>query len=198
MPTFFEDPGLLKTVRSEIVPRLRTFPSIRIWVPECGSGAEDAFSLAILFREERLSRAVIYATDSDGEALEHARSGTLSAAPLSPANYAAAGGRASIEEYFVEEGHVVKVRPALLSTIVFAGHDLSTDASFNEFQFVLCRSGVSALDERVRRRAMGIIDESLCRSGCLGVADPGIVDLCPDPHAYERFPGEPRLFKKLR
>ena len=43
----FDDPGFWQAFRRMVVPLLRTYPSIQIWVPEC-AGGEDVYSLAIL------------------------------------------------------------------------------------------------------------------------------------------------------
>src|SRR5688572_2940805 len=36
-PGVFRDPEFFKTVRETVVPRLRTYPSIRIWLPGCST-----------------------------------------------------------------------------------------------------------------------------------------------------------------
>ena len=58
----FRDPAYFRTIRERVVPYLRTYPSIKVWVAGCATG-EEAYSLAILFAEESLlDRAIIYAT----------------------------------------------------------------------------------------------------------------------------------------
>ncbi|MET0283805.1 MAG: CheR family methyltransferase, partial [Polyangiales bacterium] len=71
----FRDPAYFRTLRERIVPLLKTYPSLKIWVAGCSSG-EEVYSWAILLREEGLAeRALIYATDINGEALRRAEAG---------------------------------------------------------------------------------------------------------------------------
>ena len=49
----FRDPEYFRALREQVVPVLRTFPSLRIWVAGC-SGGEEAYSMAILMKEEGL------------------------------------------------------------------------------------------------------------------------------------------------
>ena len=39
----FRDPGFFKTLREEVLPRLGTYPFIRIWVAGCSTGEEAVF-----------------------------------------------------------------------------------------------------------------------------------------------------------
>jgi chemotaxis protein methyltransferase CheR len=62
-------------MREQVVPLLRTYPSLKIWVAGCSSG-EEAYSLAILLREEGLlSKTLIYATDINPARLQKAAAG---------------------------------------------------------------------------------------------------------------------------
>ena len=59
----FRDPSYFRALRDEVVPLLRTYPSLRVWVAGCSTG-EEVYSLAILLQEEGLlDRTLIYATD---------------------------------------------------------------------------------------------------------------------------------------
>ena len=74
----FRDPGYFRALRQEVVPLLRTYPSLKVWVAGCSTG-EEAWSLAILLREEGLlSRSLIYATDINPQALQAAEAGIYS------------------------------------------------------------------------------------------------------------------------
>ena len=71
----FRDPSYFRAIREKVVPHLRTYPSLKVWIAGCSSG-EELHSFAILFREEGLlDRTLIYATDINPGALEAAASG---------------------------------------------------------------------------------------------------------------------------
>jgi chemotaxis methyl-accepting protein methylase len=59
----FRDPSHFLAIRKEVVPLLRTYPSLKVWIAGCSTG-EEVYSMAILLREEGLlDRTIIYATD---------------------------------------------------------------------------------------------------------------------------------------
>jgi hypothetical protein len=49
----FRDPSYWLALRQQVVPLLRTYPSLKVWVAGCSTG-EEVFSLAILLQEEGL------------------------------------------------------------------------------------------------------------------------------------------------
>src|SRR5690242_8795349 len=71
----FAEPTFFRVFRRQIVPLLRTYSFVRIWIPNCACG-EDAYSIAALLKEEDLlERTMIYATDASETALAAARNG---------------------------------------------------------------------------------------------------------------------------
>ncbi|HEY8967308.1 MAG TPA: CheR family methyltransferase, partial [Candidatus Methylacidiphilales bacterium] len=93
--TMFRDPEFFQVVRSEVVPWLRTYPFFRIWVAGCSTG-EEAYSLAILFKEEGIyDRCRIYATDFNESVLARAKAGVFPLPLMEDyaKNYREAGGR---------------------------------------------------------------------------------------------------------
>ena len=71
----FRDPGYFRALREQVVPLLRTYPSLKVWVAGCSAG-EEAYSLAILLREEGLlDKTLIYATDINPHTLQKAAAG---------------------------------------------------------------------------------------------------------------------------
>ena len=74
----FRDPSYYQSIREKVIPVLKTYPSLNVWVAGCGTG-EEVYSLAILLLEENLlERATIYATDINPKNLETARQGIYS------------------------------------------------------------------------------------------------------------------------
>src|SRR5471032_2975819 len=73
----FRDPGYWLALRQQVVPLLRTYPSLKMWIAGCSTG-EEVFSLAILLQEEGLlDRSLVYATDINAESLRRAQSGVF-------------------------------------------------------------------------------------------------------------------------
>src|SRR5581483_3823181 len=78
----FRDPLFYKSLREKVIPRLATYPFIKIWIAGCSTG-EEVYSMAILLKEEDLlERTVIYATDINQKALQAAREGIFSIANM--------------------------------------------------------------------------------------------------------------------
>ncbi|HEY8969798.1 MAG TPA: CheR family methyltransferase, partial [Puia sp.] len=71
----FRDPSFYKSLRENVIPRLATYPFIKIWVAGSSTG-EEVYSLAILLKESGLlERSVIYATDINQRSLQVAKEG---------------------------------------------------------------------------------------------------------------------------
>jgi len=46
----FRDPSYYRAIREKVVPHLKTYPSLKVWIAGC-SGGEELYSFVILFRE---------------------------------------------------------------------------------------------------------------------------------------------------
>src|SRR6267142_1679887 len=98
----FRDPSFYLTFRKQVVPLLRTYPTVQIWVAGCSTG-EEVYSLAILLQEERLyPKSRIYATDISQTVLRQAREGIFPLAAMIDytANYQQAGGTNEFSDYY--------------------------------------------------------------------------------------------------
>lgn len=177
----FRDPAWFVHLRQDVLPVLRTWPTIHCWVAGCGTG-EDACSLAILLREEGLlERARVFATDRNRGALDAARAARYPAASMDghSSNYALAGGRSTLSDHYTLVGDDAFFHASLLRHVTFAVHDLTTDARFGEFQFISSRHVLPSYGEHDRRRILRLFDESLVPFGILAL------------DASEPFPTEP-------
>jgi len=167
----FRDPTYFKTLRERIVPLLRTYPSLKIWVAGCSSG-EEVYSLSILLREEGLSeRTLIYATDINGEALRRAEAGVfpLDRVPAFTENHRLSGGHGSLSNYYTAAYGSAVFDRSLLKRVVFSDHSLATDHVFAEVQLISCRNVMIYFDRNLQDRAVGLFKEALCRRGFLGL-----------------------------
>ena len=152
--SMFRDPGFYLAFRSKVVPMLRTYPFIRIWLAGCSTG-EEIYSMAILLTEEQIyDKCRIYATDMSEAVLEQAKAGIF---PLSDmkgftSDYQRAGGTRSFSEYYTAEYDSALFRPSLRENVVFAQHNLTTDGPFNEFNVILCRNVMIYFNKELQAR----------------------------------------------
>lgn len=198
--TMFRDPSFFRVFRERVVPVLRTYPYPRLWVAGCSTG-QEAFSLAILLREEGMyDRCRIYATDINDVVLEQARAGLLPLASLDEyeRNYRAAGGIRCLSDYYTRGDLAAVLDAAVLERIAVFRHDLARDASFNEFHVIFCRNVLMYFDEALRDRVHQLFSESLVRLGFLGLGQSESLHLSRHEADYESLTPRQRLYRKLR
>jgi chemotaxis protein methyltransferase CheR len=167
----FRDPAYFKEIRDNVIPQLKTYPSLKIWIAGCSTG-EEVYSLAILLKEEGLlERSHIYATDINAKSLKKADAGTFSLHEIEnhSANYLCAGGKAELKDYFSIQGGIAQIDDDLKKYITFTDHSLATDNVFLETHFILCRNVLIYFDKNLQERVLGLFHESLCRKGFLGL-----------------------------
>jgi chemotaxis protein methyltransferase CheR len=167
----FRDPEYFKTLRERVMPVLKTYASVKIWVAGCSSG-EEVWSLAILLEEEGLlDRAVIYATDINPDALSFAQAGIYPVERLAgfATNYRRAGGAKSLSDYYTANFDDAIFDRKLRQHIVFSDHSLATDSVFSEVHFVSCRNVLIYFNRRLQDRAVGLFHDALVRRGFLGL-----------------------------
>jgi len=167
----FRDPAYFRRFREAIVPVLRTYPSLRLWVPGCATG-EEAYSFAIVLAEEGLlDRSTIYATDIAEDALRRAREGVYPLSRISSFsdNHAASGGKRSLSEYYTARYDAAIFARGLKEHVLFSDHSLVSDGAFAEVQVVSCRNVLIYFDAELRQRALSLFARALERRGFLGL-----------------------------
>ena len=188
----FRDPSFYLALRSEIVPVLRTYPSLKLWVAGCSTG-EEVYSFAILLREEGLlDRTVIYATDINPEALRKAEAGIypLDRLPAFTENHRLAGGEGSLSNHYTAHYGAAVFDRTLVKQVVFADHSLATDSVFAEVHLVSCRNVLIYFDSTLHDRALGLMKDALVRRGFLGLGAKESLQLSTHaPELREVVPG---------
>lgn len=167
----FRDPDYFRALREQVLPLLRTYPSLKIWIAGCSTG-EEAYSFAILLHEEGLlERTLIYATDINSEALEKAEAGVYAVDRIAgfTENHRRSGARTSLSDYYVAAYDRAVFDRALKKHIVFLDHSLATDEVFAEVQLVSCRNVLIYFDRELQDRALALFREALCMKGYLGI-----------------------------
>ncbi|EKU73295.1 chemotaxis protein methyltransferase CheR [Sphingobium sp. YR657] len=167
----FRDPAYFRALREQVVPHLKTYPSLKVWIAGCANG-EEFYSLAILFREEGLEdRTIFYCTDISPAALEKAEAGiyAIDRLPQFSENHRLAGGKASLSDYYTAAYGAAVFDKTLRRRAVFAQHNLASDQVFGEVQLVSSRNVLIYFDRELQDRALGLFGESLVRGGFLGL-----------------------------
>lgn len=196
----FRDPLFFLNFREQVVPMLRTYPSIRIWLAGCSTG-EEVYSMAILLQEEGIyDKTKIYATDINADVLKVAKSGKYSLNQMRKYtnNYFQAGGKKAFSDYYSVDGEGVTFNKELKKNIVFAQHNLVTDKSFNEFHVILCRNVLIYFDKSLQERVHRLFYESLGSLGVLGLGDKEALGYTDIANCYEELSYNQKLYKKVK
>jgi chemotaxis protein methyltransferase CheR len=194
----FRDPGYFRALREKVVPLLRTYPSLKVWVAGCSAG-EEAYSLAILLHEEGLlPRSIIYATDINPTTLQRAAAGVFDLERIAgfTANHHKSGARSSLSDYYSAAYGRAVFNKSLKDHIVFSDHSLATDSVFAEAQLVSCRNVLIYFNRALQDRALGLFNESLCRQGFLGIGAKESIRFSALAHGFADFVPEERIFQK--
>ena len=194
----FRDPAYFLALRREVVPLLRTYPSLKSWVAGCSAG-EEVYSLAILLREENLlQRTLIYATDINPHALKRAEAGIyeLDRIALFSTNHQKSGGRNSLSDYYTAAYGRAVFDKSLREHIVFSDHSLATDSVFAEVHLVSCRNVLIYFDRALQDRALTLFRDALCRRGFLGLGAKESLRFSATAGDFDDFVREERLFQK--
>ncbi len=194
----FRDPSYFQMLREKVVPHLRTYPSLKVWIAGCSSG-EELYSFAILFREEGLEeRTIFYATDINGEALKKAEAGLydLDRIQLFTENHRRSGGKSSLSDYYSAAYGAATFDKSLRRHVVFSDHSLVSDAVFAEMQVISCRNVLIYFDRDLQDRAIGLFKESLGRKGFLGLGAKESLRFSVHGDAFADFSREERIYQK--
>lgn len=195
----FRDPEFYLAVRTHVVPVLRTYPSLKIWVAGCSTG-EEVYSLAILLEEEGLlQRTIVYATDVSTEALRAAELGVykIDRAQDFSRNYQLAGGKRSLSDYYTAAYDGIAFDRRLRANVVFSDHSLATDSVFAEVHLITCRNVMIYFDAALRDRAVALFRESLVRRGFLALGSKESLRGSAHAAGFAELDRPNRLFTKL-
>jgi chemotaxis protein methyltransferase CheR len=168
----YRDPDFYQAVRTHVIPLLKTYSFFKIWHAGCSTG-QEVYSMAILLKEEGLyERSLIYATDFNQEVLDQAQEGIYSAEMMKEytQNYQRSGGKFSLSDYYTCKYNRVIIDKSLKKNIVWANHNLVTDAVFAEVTLIMCRNVLIYFNKDLQNRVHDLFYNSLSKGGilCLG------------------------------
>ncbi len=195
----FRDAQFYVTFRREVVPLLRTYPFSRIWVAGVSTG-EEVYSLAIALEEEGIhDRCRVYATDINDPILKKAKDGIypLDVIKTYTNNYVRAGGKRLFSDYYTMAYERAIMKSSLRDNVVFAQHNLASDASFNEFHVILCRNVMIYFNSELQAHVFNLLHESLVTFGVIGLGARETMKFSPHEYAYEEIDKNIRLYRRI-
>lgn len=197
--SMFRDPTFFSALRQTVVPILRTYPFVRVWNAGCSTG-EEALSLSILLHEEGFGdRVRIYATDINADVIDRARRRVF---PLErmreyTSNYIASGGQTAFSNYYKTVGDMAQFAPALTENIIFAQHNLVSDADFNEFHLIVCRNVMIYFDRSLQDKVSALLQRSLIRFGVLALGQKESLRFSPVASDFEELDVREKIYRRI-
>ncbi len=194
--SFFRDPEAWAQLQKEVFPTLfKAHPAggiLRAWMPGCSTG-EEAYSLAILFREtlEKVNPAgnyslQIFATDLDHDAIEKARQGVF------PANIAADVTPERLRRFFIQEEYGFRVGNEIREMVVFAQQNLVMDPPFTRLDLLVCRNLLIYLNPEVQKKLLPLFYYCLNPGGALFLGSAETIGTFT--HLFVPLKGKMRLY----
>jgi chemotaxis protein methyltransferase CheR len=196
----YRDPEYYLALKQEVLPRLGTYPFIRIWHAGCSTG-EEVYSMAMLLREEGLyDRSRIYATDINEVVLARAKAGIFPLERMQEytENYMRAGGKRSFSEYYTAKYGGALFDQSLTKNVVFSQHNLVTDRSFSEFNVILCRNVLIYFDKTLQSKVHSLFYDSLAMFGVLVLGSKETLRFMAHEECYEQMAPPEKIFRKVR
>ena len=167
--SFFRDPQALDVLLDKGLPSLVEGKSegstLRVWVAGCSTG-EEAYSLAILIREYLTQRKLrltvqIFASDLDSRAIETGRAG------LYPVGIAGDIPQDRLERFFTKVDGSYRVKKEIRDLVVFATHNLLSDAPFTKLDLLSCRNLLIYLEAKAQQKILPLFHYALKPNGLL-------------------------------
>ena len=155
---FFRDPAFFEKLKYnavyKIIERAAEDEPIRVWSAGCSTG-EEAYSLAILFREAmeemQVTRDVkIFATDVDARAIEQAGKGLYSENILDDVT------PERLAKFFIKQNDQYQISKEVRRMIVFATHNIFSDPPFGKLDLICCRNVMIYFQPVLRRGRFAI------------------------------------------
>lgn len=196
----FRDPTFFKALRTQVIPVLRTYPNLNIWIAGCSTG-EEVYSLEILLHEEGLlERSTIYATDINPLALKKAQDGVydLEAIRVFTKNYVESGGTKSPSDYYTVHYNRARMIPELRERVVFSEHNMATGEGFVEAHLILCRNVLIYFNRELQERVFKLFYQSLASRAFLGLGSKESIRFSACAEGFDELNKEDKIYQKAR
>jgi len=194
----FSPADFWRSLRKNVVPFLRTYPTVRCWL--VGGDPESLYSLSIVLDEDLPRKVQIFATGIHESLLDPARKGALPSEKVREGakGYRRSGGRESLDRYFESKNGSATFSAPLRRKVVFASHNPVTDGTFQQCHVVLARNSLRLYSEDLRKRTLDLLHQSLIPLGFLALGPGESMGDTPLGSCYQEVDGAVRLFQKVR
>lgn len=196
----FRDPSFFLALREKVIPKLKTYPYIKVWTAGCSTG-EEVYSLAILLKEEGLyDKAKIYATDINQKVLAKAKEGVFHLGNMKDytQNYIRSGGKGQFSDYYHAKYGRAIFDASLKKNIVFSLHNLVSDSSFNEFNLILCRNVMIYFGRDLQEDVLQLFLQSLSPFGYLALGTKETLALSRYRDNFEIIDKNEKVYRRIR
>jgi chemotaxis protein methyltransferase CheR len=195
----FHDPAFFRAFAANVIPLLRTYSFVRIWVPAAGPSASAYALAAVLAQAGILSRAIVYATFINDVCVATAKAGFRHAGrELFEANARAAGIDGPLSRYFEIDDAYAAPSEELREGLMLARHNPASDASFNEFHAIVARGFAPLLNGAVQFRFHSLAYESLTHLGFLALGAGESLAHTPHENTFRQVATNQSIFRRLR
>jgi chemotaxis protein methyltransferase CheR len=195
----FRDPSFYKLLREEVLPVLATYPFIRIWHAGCSTG-EEVYSMAILLKEANImQKSLIYATDINPGVLDKVIRGIYPLRQLRQfsENYILGGGKEDFSSYYTAKYDLAKFDDSLRSKMIVSTHNLVSDASFNEFQLIICRNVLIYFKKPLQDKVLDLFDNSLETRGFIALGSKEHLNFSSENRQYVQLNSKEKVWRKI-
>jgi len=194
----FRFPKFFKDLREDIIPLLKTYPSINIWHAGCSTG-EEVISMAILLKEEGLlNRVNIYATDINKKVIDIAKEGIYEIEDVKKwtRNYQEAGGKKSFSDYYVAKYDHAIFDQDLLKNVTFLEHNLVIDKTFIDANLIICRNVLIYFNKKLQNQVLELFEESLIPGGIIGIGSKESLKFTSVNEKFKNINSTTKIYKK--
>jgi chemotaxis protein methyltransferase CheR len=201
---FLTSPSAFMALRCAVLPVLRSASWPVLWIAECADPL-IVIELAIMLSEEGLAgKTQLFITHPNEDILIDVARLQLDAADMEEraAAHMRGGALHPLGDYCEAADGAIALRADLRQNMVWSQYDLASDASFKEFELVVCQRPLAEFDPALQRRALDIFGKSLCNFGILQVEAHGgalsadlahhFISILPEQGIYRHTP-DPRL-----
>ena len=167
---------------------------IRVWVAGCATG-EEAYSIAmaidrVIDRTRSSTTFKVFATDAHAESLQTAAAGVYSLEQIDGLD------EKLVSRYFDRNGEKYAITPSLRRNIVFAPHNLLSDAPFTQMDLITCRNMMIYFEVAAQQRALSLFHFSLRPGGVLFLGSSETTGMFAQE--FDEIDKRWRIYRKIR